>query len=105
MRIAVIGLLVASCAAVLAQTQPEFIIPEFLTPQYTAPENAPSSVVIAGKDEPGERLVVAGRTLDGNKSVAGVSLFVFHADAKGQYASDTDDNRVAEYNPRLHGSL
>src|SRR5882762_3346279 len=104
MRVTVVVLLVALCVPILAQTKPEFIIPEFLAPQYTAPEDAPSRVVIADKDEPGERLVVTGRTLDGEKPVAGVSLSVFHTDAKGRYATDTDDNRVGEYNPRLHGS-
>ena len=102
---AVVGLFAAMCLPIPAQTKPEFIIPEFLAPQYTAPEDAPSRVVIAGKDEPGERLVVTGRTLDGAKPVAGVSLYVFHTDAKGRYATDTDDNLVAELNPRLHGSL
>jgi len=37
--------------------------------------------------------------------VAGVSLFVFHTDAKGRYSNDTADNRVGEYNPRLRGLL
>jgi protocatechuate 3,4-dioxygenase beta subunit len=47
---------------------------------------------------------VTGRTLDGKKPVAGVSLYVFHTDAKGRYAPDTD-NRAGEFNPRLHGAL
>jgi protocatechuate 3,4-dioxygenase beta subunit len=81
------------------------IVPEYLAPQYTAPSNAPSTVVIAGKDEPGERLVVTGRTLVGKKPVAGVSLYVFHTDINGLYAPDISDLNAAELNPRLHSSL
>ena len=96
---------VALCGPSLAQSKPELIIPEFLAPQYTAPEGAPSSVVIAGQDEPGARMVVTGRTLIGGTPVAGVSLYVFHTDSHGKYSKTTDDNRVGEYNPRLHGAL
>jgi len=94
---------VASCVPILAQTT-GFTLKRYLAPQYTAPEEAPSRVVIAGRDEPGERLIVTGRTLDGNKPVTGVSLYVFHTDVKGRYAIDTD-NRAGEFNPRLHGLL
>jgi protocatechuate 3,4-dioxygenase beta subunit len=87
---------------ILAQTR---FVCEYLAPQYTAPDNALSSVLIAGKDEPGDRLVVTGRTLDGKKPIAGVSLYVFHTDAKGRYATDTDNPTAGELNPRLHGSL
>ena len=92
------------CVETLAQTT-GFTLVEFLDSKYTSPSNAPSSVVIAGNDEPGERLIVTGRALDGKKPVAGVSLYVFHTDARGRYSNDTDDNRVGEYNPRLHGAL
>ena len=81
-----------------------YIVPEYLAPQYTAADDAPSSVVIAGRDEPGPRLIVTGRTLFGDKPVSGVSLYVFHTDIKGIYAPDVD-NRDAELNPRLHAAL
>ncbi len=87
----------------VAQT-PEFIHPEFLESQFAVSEDAPSKVVVAGKDEPGDRLIVTGRTLDGNRVVAGVSLFVFHTDAKGVYATGMDNDR-GEFHPRLHGAL
>ena len=96
--------LVSLCVSVSSQGQ-ELIVPEYLAPQYTAPPNAPSTVVIAGNDEPGERLVVTGRTLVGKKPVAGVSLYVFHTDINGRYAPDISDHNAAELNPRLHGSL
>jgi len=92
---------------VLAQRRcpaPCLIPPEFLAPQYVAPEDASSTVVIAREDEPGDRLVVTGRTLDGSKAVAGVSLFVFHTDANGVYAPGMN-NIEGEFQPRLHGAL
>jgi protocatechuate 3,4-dioxygenase beta subunit len=92
------------CVPVSSQGQ-ELIVPEYLAPQYTAPPDAPSTVVIAGKDEPGQRLVVTGRTLVGKKPAAGVSLYVFHTDINGRYAPDISDLNAAELNPRLHGSL
>jgi len=81
--LALLSLFVAMSLPILAQTT-GFIVAEYLATQYTAPNDAPSSVVIAGKNEPGERLVVTGRTLDGKKPVAGVSLYVFHTDANGR---------------------
>jgi protocatechuate 3,4-dioxygenase beta subunit len=102
--LAIFSLCVAMYLPISAQTT-GFIVAEYLAPQYTASDDAPSSIVIAGKDEPGERLVVTGRTLDGRKPVAGVSLYVFHTDAEGRYAIDISDPRAAEFNPRLHGSL
>ena len=75
MRAAVVILSVGLYVPVLAQTT-GFTLAQYNAPQYTAPEDAPSRVVIAGKDEPGERLVVTGHTLDGEKPVAGVSLYV-----------------------------
>jgi protocatechuate 3,4-dioxygenase beta subunit len=104
MRGAVVVLLVALCVPILAQTT-GFTLVRYNAPQYTAPEGASSSVVIAGREEPGQRLVVTGRTLEGTKPVPGVSLYVFHTDAKGLYATDISDVREAEFNPRLHGSL
>lgn len=92
------------CAPALAQTA-RYTLKEYLAPQYAAPLDAPSSIAIAGNDEPGERLIVTGRTLDGDKPVAGVSLYVFHTDAKGRYSLDTGDPSVGELNPRLHGAL
>ena len=53
-----------------------FTLKEYLAPQYVAPDNARSAIVIAGKNESGERLIVTGLTLDGTKPVAGVSLYV-----------------------------
>ena len=84
---------------------PELIVPEYLAAQYTAAVDAPSIVTVAGQDEPGERLIVTGRTLDGRTPVTGVSIYVFHTDIRGRYATDITDPNAGELNPRLHGSL
>ncbi len=102
------SLLVASMVAFgvsMSAQAPELIVPEYLAAKYTAAADAPSMVTVAGQDEPGERLIVTGRTLDGGKPIAGVSLYVFHTDIRGRYATDITDLNAAELNPRLHGSL
>ena len=57
------------------------------------------SVVIAGPDEPGTRMVVEGRVLesDGETPVAGATVFVFHTDDEGYYSPagmDESDARL-----------
>jgi predicted esterase len=76
----------------------------YLAPQYEAAANAPSRVVVAGADEPGERLVVSGRALDGTKPVTGVSIYVFQTDVEGRYATDLPSGQ-GELDPRLHGAM
>jgi protocatechuate 3,4-dioxygenase beta subunit len=72
----------------LGSTAADLIPPEYLKDKYVAPREARSSIVVAGPAEPGERFVVTGRVLDGNKPLSGVSIYVFHTDAKGLYARD-----------------
>jgi protocatechuate 3,4-dioxygenase beta subunit len=67
-----------------------------------APRNAPSSIVVAGRKEPGERLIVTGQVTDGTKPLAGVSIYVFHTDANGLY---TTDGANSDQNARLHGAI
>jgi len=69
-RVALVFMLVTLCVPVSSQAQ-EFIVPEYLASRYTAPPAAPSTIVVAGTDEPGQRLVVTGRTLVGQTPVAG----------------------------------
>jgi len=45
----------------------EFVPPVFLSPRFVASVNAPSSIVITGNEEPGERLIVTGRVTSGGK--------------------------------------
>ena len=91
--------------ATAVQSQaPELVPAPYLSPRYVAPKNASSRIVVAGPDEPGERLVVTGRVIDGTKLIARASVYVFHTDAKGVYAPGRS-GPDAELDPRLHGAL
>lgn len=102
MRIfAVVAVLIATSGALISQEREDIPDP-YLSPRYVAPPNAPSDLVIAGTDEPGDRFIVTGRVLDGNTPLAGVSIYVFQADADGLY---TRDGTNSDENARLHGAL
>lgn len=62
---------------------------------------AGSSAHLTAENEPGQRLVVAGRVVgpDGRTPAAGVTVYAYQADATGRYSakSGPDDNQ----NPRL----
>ena len=68
-----------------------------------AEKNAPSKIAVAAKAEPGERLTVTGSVYgsDGKTPLSGVSVYVYHTDAKGLYTPENNDNR----NPRLRGYM
>ena len=78
------------------------INPTAQAPTVAEPD-AQSKITIAGKQEPGERLIVAGRVFaqDGVTTVAGASVYVYHTDVKGHYSPGVNDNR----NPRLRGYM
>ncbi len=103
MRVVTFTASILLAAAAGAQV-PSLVPPVYLSPQYAAPLDAPSSIVVAGPDEPGERLVVTGRVIDGTTPVVGASVYVFHTDAKGVYAPDLS-GPDAELDPRLYGAL
>ncbi len=103
MRVAAL-ILIQALVSVEAGAEAPYFPDVYLAPQYEAPANAPSHVVVAGADEPGERLVVSGRVLDGGRPVAGVSVYVFQTDVDGRYAKDRTGND-AELYPRLHGAM
>src|SRR5262245_46950945 len=88
--------------ALSAQNSKLLIPAAYLSDKYIALPDAPSSVVIAGPDEPGERLVVTGRVLDGNAPVPGVSIYAFHADMKGLYEREGMQRGL---DPRLYGAM
>lgn len=96
--------LTALRSSTLAQST-ELIVPDYLAARYTAAADAPATATVAGPSEPGQRLIVTGRTLDGREPVPGVSLYVFHTDIQGRYAIDIADLNAAELNPRLYGTM
>lgn len=98
-------LLVATLAASPSAFAQCIIAPEYLAVLAALKPTAPSSIVVAGRSEPGDRLVVEGRVVDGMTPIAGASVYVFQADANGIYRPGSADPFVAEANPRLHGTL
>lgn len=100
-----VTVLVFALIATVASSQDDLLVPSvYLAPEYTAPEGAPSRIVVAGSDEPGERLVVTGRAIHGSTPVVGASIFVFQTDVNGIYAPGLTTPE-AELHPRLHGVL
>jgi protocatechuate 3,4-dioxygenase beta subunit len=101
MRIALL-LTVVVLASVAALHAQDYIHPPYLSSKYMAPQDAPSTIVVAGKEESGDRLIVTGQATVGGKPAAGVSIYAFHADADGLY---TKDGRNSDENARLHGAM
>jgi protocatechuate 3,4-dioxygenase beta subunit len=68
-----------------------------------APEGLRSSMTIAGPDEPGERIALAGRVFenDGVTPAGGVVMYVYHTDATGVYRKDGE----VTGNGLRHGAL
>lgn len=104
MRIGLSLLLVVVVAITVSSQEDELVPTPYLASRYTAPSDASASVVLAAANEPGERLVVTGRVLDGSEPIAGASIFVFQTDAAGRYAPGKSGND-AELDPRLWGFL
>jgi protocatechuate 3,4-dioxygenase beta subunit len=103
MRITTVLVLTLLAAAVSAMD--ELLVPSvYLSPKFTAPPDAPSNIVVAGVDEPGERLVVTGRVIYGSTLIADASIFAFQTDASGVYAPGLETPE-AELEPRLHGLM
>jgi len=93
--------LLASAGTVRAATAP--LPAAYAGSKYIAPEKAPSEIYIAGEKEPGDRLIVSGKVATvGRSPLAGVSLYIFHADAAGHYATKGPD---VDTNARLAGAL
>ncbi len=62
-----------------------------------------SSITIAGKDEPGIRIVVSGRIVaeDSVTPLEGITLKVYHTDAEGVYNKKGENSDK----PRLYGRM
>ena len=79
-----------------AQAQDVFRPPDGSTPP-------PAKIVIPPEGEPGEPLVISGTIYqpDGKTPAEGVTLYVFHTDAKGVYSPDQEEGKPPK--PRLQG--
>jgi hypothetical protein len=68
--------------------------------RHPAPSRLSWRTQIAGRDEPGKRLIVSGRVLapDDKTPAAGVTVYAYNTDAQGYYGENH-----AEFPPRLYG--
>jgi protocatechuate 3,4-dioxygenase beta subunit len=71
-----------------------------------ASPNLPSRIQIASKSEPGDRLILSGRTMGRNgKPLGGVEIYAYHTGADGLYRSDRHTPEWPSKPPRLQGTL
>ena len=79
-----------------AEAQDEFPVPN-------SPAAPPAKIVIPPEGEPGEPLVISGtiHQPDGRTPAPGVTLYVFHTDAKGVYSPDQVEGKPPK--PCLRG--
>jgi len=90
-------LVIALSAAVLS--------PAWAQQFHLAPPDAPATITIADSAEPGSRLVVRGRVLDGDgRPVTGASIYAYHTDATGVYVPG-GAGAAGNDRPRLYGYL
>jgi protocatechuate 3,4-dioxygenase beta subunit len=72
-----------------------------------APGSLTSAISIAGKEEPGQRLILSGRVFyAGTRTPApGVMLYVYHTNAKGIYPQQGNETGQAKWHGHLRGWL
>ena len=70
-----------------------------------APDNPPSSIQIAGQEEPGERMVITGQVLqpDGQTPAPNILVYAYHTNAQGRYPSDSSRLDKASRHGYLRG--
>jgi protocatechuate 3,4-dioxygenase beta subunit len=113
--ITALTIILALCLAAPSQAQsPDPFVPPKNTdvaqmartfPQLIAPKDGPATVIVAPPDEPGQRLIVSGRVTDGKVPMPGVSIYIYHADARGCYPADCLDHGPHTFSARLHGAM
>ncbi len=69
------------------------------------PDSLTSAMVIAGADEPGERLVIKGQVFrrDGKTPYPGVLIYAYHTDTHGIYSKNGTETGIRKWHGRLHG--
>jgi protocatechuate 3,4-dioxygenase, beta subunit len=66
----------------------------------------PSRIQIAGRNEPGTRLILSGRVLGSDgRPLAGVEVYAYHTGADGLYRRDRYTPEWPSKPPRLEGTL
>lgn len=75
-----------------SQTVGPFFAFSLTAPQYGYPRDAISSDTLVRDDEPGERIRIVGRVIDGaGAPVDDAMIEIWQADAEGRYAHPADD--------------
>ncbi|WP_447724387.1 dioxygenase family protein [Sphingomonas koreensis] len=69
------------------------------------PSTLSATVVLAGSDEPGERMILTGRVLtaDGTAPAAGVVIYAHHTNDAGLYANGSNQTTWSRRHGRLRG--
>ena len=107
MRTAFAVALLAIAFACQAQQRPDTLPDCEWCGAAEAPRGLSSSVVIAGKSESGERLVLTGRVLqrDGRTPAPDVVVYAYHTNAQGIYPKRGDEGGNAVRHGYLRGWL
>jgi protocatechuate 3,4-dioxygenase beta subunit len=100
---------VAACAAAPGDAARSTALPacEWCGADEAPAEGLTAEMVIAGPDEPGERLVVTGTVYerDGRTPAAGVLVYAYHTDLTGRYTRRGDETGNGRRHGRLRGWL
>lgn len=69
------------------------------------PSSLKSELIIAGKDEPGERLKITGTVYkaDGKSAYPGILIYAYHTDSKGLYSKNGTETGAQKWHGHLHG--
>lgn len=69
------------------------------------PTTLSSTLILAGADEPGERMLLTGRVMNaaGDAPVEGVIIYAHHTNAEGLYANGTPETEWSRRHGRLRG--
>lgn len=69
------------------------------------PHSLTSNLIIAGKDEPGEALIISGTVYqkDGKTPYPNVIMYAYHTDSKGYYSKTGTETGAQKWHGHLHG--
>ena len=69
------------------------------------PTSLSGTMTIAGKNEPGEKLIISGTIYkaDGKSPYPNITLYAYHTDSKGYYSKNGTETGAQKWHGRLHG--